>query len=361
MKTRFPRSSFTKAIEFVMLFANMCLSKSMSSVAHIEIHSSQFPDRIQADLIDSLRARTINHKFHYDSHRQIQRWLAVHEAYSPARADLEGQAVYAECFDGIASRLDRENEIHVISLGCGGGQKDVQLLEKLIGAGRTVNYTPIDVTPAMTLVAREAASAAIPVEACHPFVCDLATAEDLPEALDARISPSARRVILFFGMIPNFEPNVILPKLAALLRDNDVLLFSANLAPGEDYEAGIRKVLPQYDNAPTREWLAALPADLGIENAPEDIHFEIAPCLNASDVKRIEAILTPGGDTTVRVASEVVQVREGDAIRLFFSCRYTPDLLDEQLQRHGLQVSRDWISTSGEEGVFLVERQGATI
>jgi uncharacterized SAM-dependent methyltransferase len=224
-----------------------------------------------------------------------------------------------------------------------------------------VNYTPIDVTPAMTLVARESASAAIPVEACHPFVCDLATAEDLPEALDARISPSARRVILFFGMIPNFEPNVILPKLAALLRDNDVLLFSANLAPGEDYEAGIRKVLPQYDNAPTREWLATLPADLGIENAPEDIHFEIAPCLNASDVKRIEAILTPGGDTTVRVASEVVQVREGDAIRLFFSCRYTPDLLGEQLQRHGLQVSRDWISTSGEEGVFLVERQGATI
>lgn len=341
-------------------FANMGLSKFMSSVAPIEIHSSQFPDRIQADLIDSLRARAINHKFHYDSHRQIQRWLALHEAYSPSRAGPEGQTVYAKCFDAIASRLDRENEIHVISLGCGGGQKDVQLLEKLVSAGRTVNYTPIDVTPAMTLVAREAASAAIPVEACHPFVCDLATAEDLPEALDARISPSARRVILFFGMIPNFEPNVILPKLAALLRDDAILLFSANLAPGEDYEAGIQKILPQYDNALTRKWLATLPTDLGIKCASEDIRFEIAACLDASDVKRIEAILTPGGAANITIAGETIQISAGDSIRLFFSCRYTLDLLADQLKGQGHQVAHAWISRSGEEGVFQVVRQSAT-
>lgn len=339
-------------------FANMAFPKSMSSVAAIEIHCSQFPNRIQADLLASLRARAFNHKFHYDSHKQIQRWLALHEAHSPARADPKAKSAYVECFDTIASQLESEDEIHVISLGCGGGQKDVELLRKLIRSGRTVDYTPVDVTPAMTLVARKAAAAAIPANACHPLVCDLETAEDLPQTLASRISPTARRVILFFGMIPNFEPEVILPKLAALLGDIDILLFSANLAPGEDYDAGIRKVLPQYDNALTREWLATLPNDLGIEAAPEDIRFDIAPCPNTPEIKRIEATLTPRNNTTLNVAGETVQIRGGDSIRLFYSCRCTPDLLAEQLQRHELQISRDWISSSGEEGVLLVERYG---
>ena len=42
-------------------------------------------------------------------------------------------------------------------------------------------------------------------------------------------------------MIPNFEPQIILPKLATLVRPKDFLLFSANLAPGKNYAAGVGK------------------------------------------------------------------------------------------------------------------------
>ena len=66
-------------------------------------------------------------------------------------------------------------------------------------------------------------------------------------------------------MIPNFEPQVILPKLASLVRPADFLLFSANLAPGKNYAAGMKKILPQYDNAPTRDWLMTFLLDLGVE------------------------------------------------------------------------------------------------
>lgn len=329
----------------------------MPPVTSVEIHRSQFPDQLNADLLDSLRSRRINHKFHYDSHRQIQRWLALHEAHSPARNDPEAKLEYTGCFKEIAGRLDNENEIHVISLGCGGGRKDLLLLRELARPGRQLDYSPVDVTPAMTLVARETAAGAIPAEACHPFVCDLATADDLHEILSARVSPTARRVILFFGMIPNFEPNAILPSLAALLRDDDKLLFSANLAPGDDCDAGIRKVLPQYDNALTREWLAILPNDLDIETAPEDIHFEIAACPDAPEVKRIEAILTLRKDTTIHIAGETVQFRADETIRLFYSCRYTSELLTAQLSSHCLSLRGEWISSSGEEGVFLVKKR----
>ena len=47
-------------------------------------------------------------------------------------------------------------------------------------------------------------------------------------------------MITFFGMIPNFEPQDILPKLAKLIRRQDTLLFSANLAPGADYAVGVK-------------------------------------------------------------------------------------------------------------------------
>ena len=85
----------------------------------------------------------------------------------------------------------------------------------------------------MVLVARQAVVKNLPAEKCFPFVCDLATAKDLPEVFAQSSVPNASRLVTFFGMIPNFEPLQILLKLAELLRPNDFLLFSANLAPGK--------------------------------------------------------------------------------------------------------------------------------
>ena len=71
----------------------------------------------------------------------------------------------------------------------------------------------------MVLVARQTALAVLPEKNCFPFVCDLATADDLPAVLALDLSaPHASTSVTFFGMIPNFEPQIILPKLASLIR-----------------------------------------------------------------------------------------------------------------------------------------------
>ena len=59
----------------------------MSSITHVVIHASQFPENVRRDLLASLRTRKINHKFHYDSVKQTQKWLALHQIYSPSRND----------------------------------------------------------------------------------------------------------------------------------------------------------------------------------------------------------------------------------------------------------------------------------
>ena len=112
---------------------------------------------MRRDLLESLRTRQVNHKFHYDSVKQTQQWLALHQAYSPSRTDADCAAAYDRSFAAAAARM-AARRVHLIGLGCGGGQKDTRLLQLLQDSGKEAFYTPSDVSTAMVLVARQAAT-----------------------------------------------------------------------------------------------------------------------------------------------------------------------------------------------------------
>jgi len=318
--------------------------------AEISIHESQFPENVRRDLLQSLRARKINHKFHYDSVKQTQKWLALHQACSPSRNDENVRSIYEESFDFAAAKI-KSKSVHVIGLGCGGGQKDTRLLKLLQARGKKIFYTPCDVSPAMVLVARQTALAVLPETNCFPFVCDLATANDLQKYLATR-HPS---LVTFFGMIPNFEPEQILPKLASLIRPEDFLLFSANLAPGNNYAAGVEKILSQYDNPQTRDWLMTFLPGLGIEKSDGKLEFEIQD--GGLNLKRVAATFRFKRARQVEIESETFNFKSGEKIRLFFSYRYTRARAHKILAAHKLQVCEQWIAESEEEGVFFCRRK----
>lgn len=313
---------------------------------HVAIHPSQFPEQVRTDLSDSLQRREIKHKFHYDSYKQAQKWLAVHEAYSPARTDAQTGEIYNEAFSHLASQL-AGTDVQVIGLGCGGGQKDVELLRRLSNPGSKSIYTAVDVSLPLVITARQRA-ATIGTET-RGVVCDLEVAEDITDELcECSVS---QRIFTFFGMIPNSEPAVILPRLARLLSRGDRVLLSANLAPGEDYRAGVERVLPQYDNALTADWLFTFLSDLGVERDDGEIEFGIE---EREGLLRIRANFQFSMARTIRLDNEPFAFKAGEDIRLFYSYRYTPDRLSTELAKHGLHVSKHWISLSGEEGVFLI-------
>jgi len=322
----------------------------MPASVQVTIHPSQFPDQVRRDLIASLRTRQVNHKFHYDSVKQTRKWLALHEAHSPARYDENCLTTYDEAFVGAAKKI-KARQIHIIGLGCGGGQKDAQLLKQLRLQGKKISYTPCDVSVAMVLVARQAALAVVPAKNCFPFVCDLATADDLQKNLGTR-HPS---LVTFFGMIPNFEPQKILPKLASLVRPHDWLLFSANLAPGDDYAAGMKKILPQYDNPLTHDWLAAFLFDLGVAAGDGRLRFRIET--GGLGLQRVVAGFHFRRACRVMVGGEKFSFARGESIRLFFSYRHTPERVRKILARYRLMVCDEWAAGSGEEGVFLCRRK----
>ena len=216
----------------------------------------------------------MNHKFHYDSVKQTQKWLALHQAYSPTRNDADCAAIYDRAFAAAAARI-KSKAVHVIGLGCGGGQKDTRLLKLLKDAGREIFYTPCDVSTAMVLTARQTALAVIPEKNCFPFVCDLVTANDLPAVLASRFTFHVSRITTFFGMIPNFEPQIILPKLASLVRPKDFLLFSANLAPGQELRRQSEKSLAAIRQPAHARLADDLLLELGVERSDGKLRFKI--------------------------------------------------------------------------------------
>jgi hypothetical protein len=341
----------------------------MRSVANVTIHASQFPENVRCDLLESLRTGEINHKFHYDSVKQTQKWLALHQAYSPSRADPDCAAIYDRSFEAMAKRIDTKR-VHLLGLGCGGGQKDTRLLTLLRKRGKEIFYTPSDVSTAMVLVAREAALKILPEQNCNPLVCDLATAKDLPQVLKKMPASDAERIITFFGMIPNFEPNLVLPRLAALVRSEDWLLFSANLAPGNDYDAGVGKILPLYDNELTRDWLMTFLTGLGVKADDGEVDFVIENVVVVEDepsggrersvirgavgtLKRVVAHFRFWREKAIALDGERFQFGPEKPIRLFYSYRHTPELMRSLLGNYGIEVMDEWIAKSEEEGVFL--------
>ena len=259
--------------------------KLPASCASVAIHSSQFPENVWRDLLESLRTRRVNHKFHYDSVKQTQKWLALHQACSPTRNDADCEAIYQRSFEAAVAKI-KSPRVHVIGLGCGGGQKDTRLLKLLKARGKEVFYTPCDVSAAMVLTARQTALLVLPKKKCFPSFAIWPRRMIFVFRNTCHASPVT--LVTFFGMIPNFEPRTILPKLASLVRPKDFLLFSANLAPGKDYAAGVKRVLPQYDNPLTRDWLMTFLIDLGIERNNGKLRFKIETD-SASGLKRIVA------------------------------------------------------------------------
>jgi L-histidine N-alpha-methyltransferase len=327
---------------------------SLPAIANVRVHASQFPEAVRADLLQSLRTRKVNHKFHYDSVKQTQKWLALHNAYSPSRTDADCIAIYEQSFE-VAADLVKASAVHLIGLGCGGGQKDTRVLRLLRNRGKSISYTPCDVSVAMVLVARATALSTIAVNDCFPFVCDLANADDLAEALRESRQTDAR-LVSFFGMIPNFEPQIILPRLAGLIQPDDLLLFSANLASGSDYVAGVQKILPLYDNQLTRDWLMTFLLDLGVESSDGGLRFGIEDDPDGSGLKRVVADFMFSRPRRVNVEDDAFEFTAGDSVRLFFSYRHTPERVVSMLSQYGLFVARQWISNSKEEGVFLCQK-----
>ncbi len=327
------------------------------------IHPSQFPGQVFQDYIDSFTSQKINHKFHYDSVKQSQKWLKIHESFSPAQNDESCVNAYVQCcqktaelINSISADASHDNAAsrnNVIALGCGGGEKD-KLLVSLLNKEQQVSACyPVDVSASLAIISAQKLREASTELSVQPIVCDLLHAEDLVSLIDRQDN---RNIITFFGMIPNFLPDEILPILTSFLQPDDLLLFSANLAPGADYLEGVQTVFPQYNNELTKEWLITVLLDAGVGRQDGSIEFQIEPDSKNQHIQRIAAYFNVKNDVSFSIENQPITWSQGDKVRLFFSYRYTTQMIKDLLKAYNIQVLDFWEAENAEEGVYLCQR-----
>ena len=301
------------------------------------IHPGLNEQTLNQERILCLKQGRVTPKFHYETQRQSELWLKVHEQFAPP-ADVS--ALY-ESAGQYLSQLIKPDYLTLVALGCGGGEKDISILRNLPAQ---VNFIPTDVSvPLVQAVTQRAKSDGLCVGLSLAF--DLFSAENVRNFIGQHLSP--HNIFTSFGLIPNFGPQKIFPRLHSLLKPDDYLLLSANLAP-----EGIDKVLWQYDNQPTKDWLTQFLARFGEPKGQIIITTERSQQLDFISARFIFS------DTSTLTEGENEFVFEpDDQIDLFTSYRYTEDSLKTTLSEHSIDVVKEFISQNGEEGVFICRAQ----
>ena len=127
------------------------------------------------------------------------------------------------------------------------------------------------------------------------------------------------------------------------MKRGDQLLFSSNLAPGKSGFAGAGRVLPQYDNPPTRRWLEAAVRRYRPKLPTGSLEFGVHPDPRQRRLARIEARWITGKKTRI----------------VFSSRRPTVSQVETWIPKVGLRKVARFLDPRGEEGVWLVARRAA--
>lgn len=316
----------------------------------LTFHESQYPAQVAAQVLHGLRTRCLPGRLLYDSPAQAQRWLVYHQAYSPSRTQATLVALYRQAYYAVLQARPHSH-LHYISLGCGGGNKDLLLLQQALPLCTTVHFTPLDTSAALVLETLLRVAQECPTLRSAPLVADLSMEPDLRPFFEPYETSDTWRLLTCFGMLPNFDYRTFLPYVRQLMRPNDMLLLSANLSPGP-YAEAVERIVPQYDNPLAHAWYAGLLDSLGFAAAQMRVHVRTLPLQPDGHIWRLQAEAEIIQPFTLSLYDEDFTFRVGERLQVFFSIRFSPQVMPQLLDAAGLQVAQTWLLDSHEEAIY---------
>ena len=276
------------------------------------------------------------------SHPSLGRlWKKVHRACSPFLKRPALQRLYRLPFSRIRKHFGLR-PYSVLALGCADGVKEFLLLKKL--PPPTV-LIAADTNPSL------ARQAAIRLPARKKMWRKIDLTHELPASLSRDLQPISSNpnseihrfpvLVTLFGVLPNLPPLPLLKRIARFLRPEDLFLFSANLAPGTKGRSGAFRVLSQYDNSPTREWLEAAVGHFRPRLPKGRLEFGIFSDPQQKSLARIEARW----------------ISRRKVVTVFSSRRPTTSQVEAWIRTARLRKVARYLDPLGEEGVWLVARK----
>jgi uncharacterized SAM-dependent methyltransferase len=283
--------------------------------------------------------------------------LAYHQAYSPSRTEPALLTLYQRSFQA-ALQILASSSLHYISLGCGGGTKDTLFLQRAFPQCETLLFTPMDTSAALVVETMLRIQSTLPDVPSFPLVVDLEVEPELTPFLERPEEPDTRRLLACFGMLPNFDYHTFLPYVRRLMRPADLLLLSANLSP-LPYPAAGPSILPQYDNSLARAWFIGLLDHLGFPTVGVDLTIRAQSLRPDGHVWQIRAEAQFRRRVQLTLYDESFTFHIGDRLQLFFSNRFTPQVMPQILEEAGLAIIKAFVFDSREEGIYLTKRKNS--
>ncbi len=271
------------------------------------------------------------------SHPSLGRlWKKVHQAHSPFLHRKAVRLLYQK--PAFAIRRLLSCPYALVALGCADGAKESLLLQKLL-------------PPALLLAFDTNLSLARRAARRLPAHQKMARQVDL-NSISAFLNPKSKikipkssralpRLLTLFGVLPNLDPLPLLRSIRRCMSKDDLLLLSANFAPGALGHRGALAILPQYDNRLTRNWLEA-----AIRRYRPKLPKGYLKFGTYSDPKQ-----------TALARIEARWMNSNLPIVVFSSRRPTHPQVESWIQASGLRRLNRWIEPRGEEGVWLVTRR----
>ena len=276
------------------------------------------------------------------SHPSLGRlWKKVHLACSPFLQRPALQRLYRLPSLRIRKHFGLR-PYSVLALGCADGVKESLLLKKL--PPPTV-LLAADTNPSL------ARQATIRLPARKKIWRKIDLTHELPVSLFRDLQPVSSNpnskiqrfpiLVTLFGVLPNLPPLPLLKRIARFLRPKDLFLFSANLAPGTKGRSGALRVLPQYDNPPTREWLEAAVGHFRPRLPKGRLEFGI--------------FCDPQQESLARIEARWISRRK--IVTVFSSRRPTSSQVEAWIRTAQLRKLARYLDPLGEEGVWIVTRK----
>jgi len=256
-------------------------------------------------------------------------WKKVHLARSPFVIRSGVRRLYIHPAP-VLRKLLSGKAYHWIALGCADGLKE-SLLSRKIPA--PTSFHAADTNPTLARMATLRLRA--PVKSWSRI--DL-TSQRLPSSISHLPRPW---LVTLFGVLPNLDALPLLQSLHRSMKPGDLLLFSANLAPGWSGFAGARQILPQYDNGPTRVWLEAAVHRYRPSLPAGKLVFGVFPDPHQKSLARIESRWLAKNKNWI----------------VFASRRPTSSQVEAWVRTTQLRKLACYLDPLGEEGVWLVTRK----
>ena len=305
------------------------------NVLHAPASGGAQLDRLQAELLAGLRMpqKQLSPMWFYDEYgSQLFERICRLPEYYLTRTELGIMHCYAE---EMAQHIGPGAAL--IEHGAGSSEKTRLLLDRLQAPS---SYVPIDISRDFLLESARTLAGDYPALRIVPVCADFTTPFEMP----VQVSWAQRRVVYFPGStIGNFE---LADALHVLVTMRGIIGRQGAILIGTDLKKDTSVLLPAYNDA------EGVTAEFNL-NALRHINRKLGANFDldgfehravwVEEQSRIEMHLLSRCDQTVRIGTEDIEFRKGEALRTECSHKYTLEGFAELARAAELSVARVWM------------------